>query len=180
MNLLELNQQQQNSNGVSDFNPDLIASIGNTKAGLLAINRQDKINRLGAQVSTINTDGDSGDTWRLAGADAPEVYHDNVNERNKVYQQYAQVNNVPIEMAKQQVDAEALAVKTAKDNGYDLPKQIEEARATGAMDANYQPTSFDIYRLGDRATQYANQDQVNNPGQGLLNSKFKVTPLQKN
>ena len=172
MNLLELNQQQQNSNGVSDFNPDLIASISNTKAGLLAINRQDKINRLGAQVSTINTDGDSGDTWRLAGADAPEVYHDNLNERNKVYQQYAQVNNVPIEMAKQQVDAEALAVKTAKDNGYDLPKQIEEARATGAMDANYQPTSFDIYRLGDRATQYANQDQVNNPGQGLLNSKF--------
>lgn len=172
MNLLELNQQQQNSNGVSDFNPDLIASIGNTKAGLLAINRQDKINRLGAQVSTINTDGDSGDTWRLAGADAPEVYHDNLNGRNKVYQQYAQVNNVPIEIAKQQVDAEALAVKTAKDNGYDLPKQIEEARATGAMDANYQPTSFDIYRLGDRATQYANQDQVNNPGQGLLNSKF--------
>lgn len=172
MNLLELNQQQQNSNGVSDFNPDLIASIGNTKAGLLAINRQDKINRLGAQVGTINTDGDSGDTWRLAGADAPEVYHDNVNERNKVYQQYAQVNNVPMEMAKQQVDAEALAVKTAKDNGYDLPKQIEEARATGAMDANYQPTSFDIYRLGDRATQYANQDQINNPGQGLLNSKF--------
>ena len=172
MNLLELNQQQQNSNGVSDFNPDLIASISNTKAGLLAINRQDKINRLGAQVSTINTDGDSGDTWRLAGADAPEVYHDNVKERDKVYQQYAQVNNVPIEMAKQQVDAEALAVKTAKDNGYDLPKQIEEARATGAMDANYQPTSFDIYRLGDRATQYANQDQVNNPGQGLLNSKY--------
>lgn len=171
MDLLELNQQQQNSNGISDVDTNLINSIS-SKAGLLAVNRQDKINRLGAQVTTTNTDGDSGDTWRLAGADAPEVYHDNLNERNKVYQQYAQVNNVPIEMAKQQVDAEALAVKTAKDNGYDLPKQIEEARATGAMDANYQPTTFDMYRLGDRATEYANQDQVKNPGQGLLNSKF--------
>ena len=129
--------------------------------------RQNKLISMG-----MNTDADSGPGWRLQGADAPEVFHNDPATRNKVYMQYALANNVDIDKAKEQVDAEALAYKISKDNGYDLGKQIEEARATGAMDANYQPTSFDIYRLGDRATQYANQDQVNNPGQGLLNSKF--------
>ena len=135
--------------------------------------RQNKLISMG-----MNTDADSGPGWRLQGADAPEVFHNDPATRNKVYMQYALANNVDIDKAKEQVDAEALAYKIAKDNGYDLGKQIEEARQTGAMDADYQPTSFDLYRLGDRAKEFTDRYQALNPDKGILSStnEGKVDP----
>lgn len=156
-------------NGTSSQNSSLI----NTKFNEVFNARQSKLESMG-----INTDADSGPGWRLQGADAPEVFHDDPANRNKVYMQYALANNVDIDKAKEQVDAEALAYKIAKDNGYDLGKQIEEARQTGAMDADYQPTSFDLYRLGDRAKEFTDRYQALNPGKGILNStnEGKVDP----
>ena len=143
------------------------------KLNNLSNTRQNKLISMG-----INTDADSGPGWRLQGADAPEVFHNDPATRNKVYMQYALANNVDIDKAKEQVDAEALAYKIAKDNGYDLGKQIEEARQTGAMDADYQPTSFDLYRLGDRAKEFTDRYQALNPGKGILSStnEGKVDP----
>lgn len=143
------------------------------KLNNLSNTRQNKLISMG-----INTDADSGPGWRLQGADAPEVFHNDPATRNKVYMQYALANNVDIDKAKEQVDAEALAYKIAKDNGYDLGKQIEEARQTGAMDADYQPTSFDLYRLGDRAKEFTDRYQALNPDKGILSStnEGKVDP----
>lgn len=143
------------------------------KLNNLSNTRQNKLISMG-----INTDADSGPGWRLQGADAPEVFHNDPATRNKVYMQYALANNVDIDKAKEQVDAEALAYKISKDNGYDLGKQIEEARQTGAMDADYQPTSFDLYRLGDRAKEFTDRYQALNPGKGILSStnEGKVDP----
>ena len=156
-------------NGTSTQSSSLI----NTKFNEVFNARQSKLYSMG-----MNTDADSGLGWRLQGADAPEVFHNDPATRNKVYMQYALANNVDIDKAKEQVDAEALAVKTAKDNGYDLPKQIEEARQTGAMDADYQPTSFDLYRLGDRAKEFTDRYQALNPDKGILSStnEGKVDP----
>ena len=143
------------------------------KLNNLSNTRQNKLISMG-----MNTDADSGPGWRLQGADAPEVFHNDPATRNKVYMQYALANNVDIDKAKEQVDAEALAYKISKDNGYDLGKQIEEARQTGAMDADYQPTSFDLYRLGDRAKEFTDRYQALNPGKGILSStnEGKVDP----
>ena len=143
------------------------------KLNNLSNTRQNKLISMG-----INTDADSGPGWRLQGADAPEVFHNDPANRNKVYMQYALANNVDIDKAKEQVDAEALAYKISKDNGYDLGKQIEEARQTGAMDADYQPTSFDLYRLGDRAKEFTDRYQALNPDKGILSStnEGKVDP----
>ena len=143
------------------------------KLNNLSNTRQNKLISMG-----MNTDADSGPGWRLQGADAPEIFHNDPATRNKVYMQYALANNVDIDKAKEQVDAEALAYKIAKDNGYDLGKQIEEARQTGAMDADYQPTSFDLYRLGDRAKEFTDRYQALNPGKGILSStnEGKVDP----
>ena len=143
------------------------------KLNNLSNTRQNKLISLG-----MNTDADSGPGWRLQGADAPEVFHNDPATRNKVYMQYALANNVDIDKAKEQVDAEALAYKISKDNGYDLGKQIEEARQTGAMDADYQPTSFDLYRLGDRAKEFTDRYQALNTGKGILSStnEGKVDP----
>lgn len=143
------------------------------KLNNLSNTRQNKLISLG-----MNTDADSGPGWRLQGADAPEVFHNDPATRNKVYMQYALANNVDIDKAKEQVDAEALAYKISKDNGYDLGKQIEEARQTGAMDADYQPTSFDLYRLGDRAKEFTDRYQALNPDKGILSSanEGKVDP----
>ena len=156
-------------NGTSSQNSSLI----NTKFNEVFNARQSKLESMG-----MNTDADSGPGWRLQGADAPEVFHNDPATRNKVYMQYALANNVDIDKAKEQVDAEALAYKIAKDNGYDLGKQIEEARQTGAMDADYQPTSFDLYRLGDRAKEFTDRYQALNPGKGILSStnEGKVDP----
>lgn len=156
-------------NGTSTQNSSLI----NTKFNEVFNARQSKLESMG-----MNTDADSGPGWRLQGADAPEVFHNDPATRNKVYMQYALANNVDIDKAKEQVDAEALAYKIAKDNGYDLGKQIEEARQTGAMDADYQPTSFDLYRLGDRAKEFTDRYQALNPGKGILSStnEGKVDP----
>lgn len=143
------------------------------KLNNLSNTRQNKLISMG-----MNTDADSGPGWRLQGADAPEVFHNDPATRNKVYMQYALANNVDIDKAKEQVDAEALAYKISKDNGYDLGKQIEEARQTGAMDADYQPTSFDLYRLGDRAKEFTDRYQALNPDKGILSStnEGKVDP----
>ena len=143
------------------------------KLNNLSNTRQNKLISMG-----MNTDADSGPGWRLQGADAPEIFHNDPATRNKVYMQYALANNVDIDKAKEQVDAEALAYKISKDNGYDLGKQIEEARQTGAMDADYQPTSFDLYRLGDRAKEFTDRYQALNPGKGILSStnEGKVDP----
>ena len=143
------------------------------KLNNLSNTRQNKLISMG-----MNTDADSGPGWRLQGADAPEVFHNDPATRNKVYMKYALANNVDIDKAKEQVDAEALAYKISKDNGYDLGKQIEEARQTGAMDADYQPTSFDLYRLGDRAKEFTDRYQALNPGKGILSStnEGKVDP----
>ena len=156
-------------NGTSSQNSSLI----NTKFNEVFNARQSKLESMG-----MNTDADSGSGWRLQGADAPEIFHNDPATRNKVYMQYALANNVDIDKAKEQVDAEALAYKIAKDNGYDLGKQIEEARQTGAMDADYQPTSFDLYRLGDRAKEFTDRYQALNPGKGILSStnEGKVDP----
>ena len=156
-------------NGTSSQNSSLI----NTKFNEVFNARQSKLESMG-----MNTDADSGPGWRLQGADAPEVFHNDPATRDKVYMQYALANNVDIDKAKEQVDAEALAYKISKDNGYDLGKQIEEARQTGAMDANYQPTSFDLYRLGDRAKEFTDRYQALNPGKGILSStnEGKVDP----
>ena len=143
------------------------------KLNNLSNTRQNKLISMG-----MNTDADSGPGWRLQGADAPEVFHNDPATRNKVYMKYALANNVDIDKAKEQVDAEALAYKISKDNGYDLGKQIEEARQTGAMDADYQPTSFDLYRLGDRAKEFTDRYQALNPDKGILSStnEGKVDP----
>ena len=149
-------------NGTSSSSSSLI----NDKFNNLLSARQSKLEAMG-----MNTDADSGPGWRLQGADAPEVFHDDPSTRNKVYMQYALANNIDVNKAKEIVDNEALAYKVSKDNGYDLGKQIEEARQSGAMDADYQPTSFDMYRLGDRAKDFTNRYQALNPGKGILNSQ---------
>ena len=155
-----------NSNNNSLYNQSLLSSTAKDKLGLLALKRDEKVQQL-----AINTDADSGDNWRLQNVDAPEVYHDNLDERKKVYMQYANLNNTSLEEAQKQVDAEALPYKIARDNGYDLGKQIEDARNKGLLGTDIKPTSYEMYRLGDRATDYVNRESALNPNQGLLNAQ---------
>lgn len=173
-NLIDLAGFAGNSNSLG-YRPDDTGvdktqqSLEPTKEDIVSLARQDKMKKLSAMDGN-NTDADSGNTWRLQGADAPEVYHDNTQERAKVYKQIARTNNISMDEAIKLVDAQSLATKIAKDNGYDLGAQVEEARKSGAMDANYQPTAFDIYRMGDRATNFVNQDTMKNQDTGILQS----------
>ena len=155
-----------NSNNNSLYNQSLLSSTAKDKLGLLALKRDEKVQQLSG-----NTDADSGENWRLQNVDAPEVYHDNLDERKKVYMQYANLNNTSLEEAQKQVDAEALPYKIARENGYDLGKQIEDARNKGLLGTDIKPTSYEMYRLGDRATDYVNRESALNPHQGLLNAQ---------
>ena len=155
-----------NSNNNSIYNQDLLSSTAKEKLGLLAFKRDEKLQQL-----TTNTDADSGTNWRLQGVDAPETFHDNTDSRKKVYMQYANLNNVSLEDAQKQVDAEALPYKIARENGYDLGKQIEDARTQGLLGSDIKPTSYEMYRLGDRAKDYVNRESALNPDQGILNSQ---------
>lgn len=107
---------------------NIINTINNNSSSSLSDKLSEKINSLGQarEIKTqeltglYSTDADSGSGWRLEGIDAPETYHDNPDVRNKLYYQYAALNGVDLTKAKEQVDAEALAYKTAKENGQDL------------------------------------------------------------
>ena len=145
------------------------------------------------KLGVIRDDADSGTIdgveWRLQGADAPEIYHDMTvdydqnndsvgwgsglttdslkNERKKDYEVYnrlhpenTQAQNVQL------VDWQADAYKIARENGQDLGLAIEKARTAGLMD-DQAATTFDIYRMGDRATEWAEADQLVNTGSGI-------------
>ena len=105
-------------------------------------------------------DADSSNQLRLKGADAPEVFHnitptgDTQNERSKVYKQIAQLNNIPIEQAIAQVDAEAEAAKVDPNlglrliacNGIATVEQLKELKAAGVDNYNHNlETSRDFY-----------------------------------
>lgn len=153
-----------NLNSNSLYNQSLLSSTAKDKLGLLALKHDEKVQQLSG-----NTDADSGANWRLQNVDAPEVYHNNLDERKKVYMQYANLNGTSLEDAQKQVDAEALPYQVARDNGYDLGKQIEDARNQGLLSNDIKPTSYEMYRLGDRATEYVNKESALNPNQGILN-----------
>lgn len=142
---------------------NIINSINNHSSSSLSDKLSEKINSL-VQAREIKTqeltglsptDADSGSGWRLEGIDAPETYHNNPDVRNKLYYQYAALNGVDLAKAKEQVDAEALAYQTAKDNGQDLGLLFERYRSQGLIGNDVAPTSFDMYRLGDRAKEYS-------------------------
>ena len=142
---------------------NIINLINNKSSSSLSDKLSEKINSLGQarEIKTQEltglspTDADSGSGWRLEGIDAPETYHNNPDVRNKLYYQYAALNGVDLAKAKEQVDAEALAYKTAKENGQDLGLLYEQYRAQGLMGNDVAPTTYDMYRLGDRAKEFS-------------------------
>ena len=162
---------------------NIINSINNHSSTSLSDKLSEKINSL-SQAREIKTqeltglsptDADSGSGWRLEGIDAPEIYHNNPDVRNKLYYQYAALNGVDLAKAKEQVDAEALAYQTAKENGQDLGLLYENYRAQGLINNEVAPTTFDMYRLGDRAKEYS-QDPNNNFTTGKITTTGKVDP----
>lgn len=138
-------------------------------------------NRRNMMAQEANRDADSAKYWRLQGGDSTEVFHDETpkynlntgegldasrdskNSRKKVYDQYQYMHGGSIEDAILAVDRQSEAYKISKDAGYDLGKQVSNARAQGNIDSGFTPTSFDIYNQGEEQLAWAEQDKIENP-----------------